>query len=200
MTPYEALYRRLCRSLLYWVEPNEHVTMGPQIIEETTKMVHAICKRLKAVQSRQKSYANMHQMEVEFNVGDYVFLKVSPMGGVTRFGIKGKLELRYIRWFEIIKRIDDVANRLNLPPQLDHVHDIFHVNMPKKYTLDLSYVLSYKKSPFEPNVTYEEQPIEILAREIHRLHNKETPMVKMRRDKHSKKDVTWELESDMYEK
>ena len=73
---------------------------------------------------------------MEYNVGDFVFLKVSPMHGVTRFGIKGKLAPRYVRPFEISKRIGDMAYRLRLPPQLCHVHDVFHIWILKKYTCD----------------------------------------------------------------
>ena len=80
---------------------------------------------------------------MEFNFGDYVFLKVSPMRGVTRFGIKGKLAPRYVGPFMIVERIGDVAYRLDLPPQLSHVYDVFHVLMLKKYTPDPSHVLPY---------------------------------------------------------
>ena len=90
--------------------------MGPQFVKETTKKIHVIRDRLKVVQSRQTSYADLHQQEVEFSVGDYVFLKVSSMRGVNRFGIKGSLAPRYVGPFMIIERIGDVAYRLDLPP------------------------------------------------------------------------------------
>ena len=115
MAPYEALYGRPCRSPLCWAEPDERVTIGPQIIASTTEKIRGIQERLKVVQSRQKSYADLHRREVEFDVGDYVFLKVTPMRGVTRFGVKGKLAPRYVGPFEVIERIGEVAYRLNLP-------------------------------------------------------------------------------------
>ena len=118
MAPYEALYGRPCRSLICWAEKEKHVAMGPQIVKETIEKIQVIWDRLKVVQSRQKSYADLHRREVELNVGDYVFLKVSPMLGVTRFGIKGKLAPRYVGPFMIVERISDVAYRLDLPPQL----------------------------------------------------------------------------------
>ena len=139
---------------------------GPQVIKETTKKIHVIRDRLKAVQSRQKKYVDLHRREVEYNVGDFVFLKVSPMHGVTRFGIKGKLAPRYVGPFEITKRVSDVAYHLNLPPQLSHVQDVFHVSMLKKYTYNSSHVLPYAEIPLQPDVTYKEQPVEILAREV----------------------------------
>ena len=117
---------------------------------------------------------------MEFNVGDYVFLKVSSMRGVTRFGVKGKLAPRYVGPFMIVERIGDVAYRLNLPPQLSHVYDVLHVSMLKNYTPDPSHVLPYVEIPLQSNATYEEQPMEILAREIFLFNHKETPMVKVR--------------------
>ena len=138
--------------------------------------------------------------EVEFNVGDYVFLKVSPMHSVTRFGIKGQLALRYIEPYKIIKKIGDMAYHLNLSQQLSHVHDVFHVSMLKKYTPDPSHILPYMEIPLQSDVTHEEQPVEILAREVRMFHNKKTPMVKVLWERHSEKEVTWELESEIYEK
>ena len=109
MAPYEALYGRPCRSPLCWAEPKGHVVMGPSVIEETTEKIRAIRDRLKTVQSFQKSYADLHRWEVEFSVGDYVFVKVSPMRSVIRFCIKFKLAPRYLSPSEIVKKIGDVA-------------------------------------------------------------------------------------------
>ena len=105
--------------------------------------------------------------------------------GVTRFGIKGKLALRYVGPFEITERIGDMAYRLRLPPQLSHIHDVFHVLMLKKYTRDPSHVLPYVEIPLQPDVTYKEQPAKILAREVRLFHNKEAPMVKVLNERHA---------------
>ena len=115
---------------------------------------------------------------MKFDLGDYVFLKVSPMHGVTQFSIKGKLAPRYIGPFEIVERVGDVAYRLNSPSQLGHIH-IFLVSMLKKYIQDSSYVLPYAKIPLQVGVTYEEQPTEVLAKVLRILHNKKTSMVKV---------------------
>ncbi|PON53576.1 hypothetical protein PanWU01x14_201340, partial [Parasponia andersonii] len=98
---------------------------------------------LKEIQSRQKSYVDPKRREVEFDTDDSVFLKVTPRRGVIRFEVKGKLAPRYIGLFEITERIGPVASRLNLPAQLGHVHNVFHVSMLKKYTPDLSHVVQY---------------------------------------------------------
>ena len=122
-----------CRTLLCWVDTEERVTLGPELVQETTEKVNKIKKRLKIVQSRQKSYADPTRREVEFYIGDRIFLKVSPMHEITRFGVKGKLDPRYIGPFEITNRIGPVAYRLDLPPQLGQVHNVFHVSILRKY-------------------------------------------------------------------
>ena len=127
MALHEILYGRPCRSPLCWADAEEHVTLGPELVQETTEKVNKIRERLKIVQSRQKSYADPTRCEIEFDIGDRVFLKVSPMRGVTRFGVKGKLAPWYIGPFEITDRIGPVAYRLDLPPQLGRVHNVFHV-------------------------------------------------------------------------
>ncbi|KAL5795203.1 hypothetical protein ACOSQ2_000023 [Xanthoceras sorbifolium] len=171
MAPYKALYGRPCRSPSCWAELDEQITIGPQIIEETTSKVRSIQERLKVVQSRQKSYADLHRREVEYEIGDYVFLKVTPMRGVTRFGVKGKLAPRYIGSSEIIERVGQVTYRLNLLAQLGHVHDVFHVSMLRKYTADPSHIVPHSEIPLREDVTYKEQPVRILAREIKVLRN-----------------------------
>ncbi|XP_062119238.1 uncharacterized protein LOC133832986 [Humulus lupulus] len=165
MALYEALYGRPCKSPLCWSEPDEHVTIGPQIIAGTIEKIKDIKERLKVVQSHQKSHADFHRREVEFEVGDYVFLKVTHMRGVTRFGVKGKLALRYIGSFEVIGRVGDVVYQLNLPAQLGHVHNVFHVSMVRKYTPYPSHIIEYEDVPLQKDMTYEEQLIIILARE-----------------------------------
>ena len=122
------------------------------------------------------------------------------MCGVTRFGIKGKLAPRYVGPFVIIERIGDVAYRLDLPSYLSDVHDVFHVLMLKKNTTDLSHVLPYAEIPLQVDVTYEEQLVKILAREVRMFHHRETSMVKVLWERHSEEEATWELESEMYEK
>ena len=122
------------------------------------------------------------------------------MHGVTRFSIKGKLAPRYVGPFEIIEKIGDMAYRLSLPPQLSQVHDVFHVSMLKKDTRDSPLVLPYTEIPLQPDMTYEEQPTEILAKEVRLFHSKKTPMVKVCWERHTEEEATWELESEMYNK
>ena len=97
------------------------------MIQQIGEKVKLIRKRIQAAHNRQKSYTDIRRRELEFQVGDHVFLKVSPTKGVRRFGIKEKLSLRFVGPFEILERIGVVAFRLALPPSLDKVHNVFHV-------------------------------------------------------------------------
>ena len=129
MAPYEALYRRPCRSLLCWTEVGESSITGPYMIRDTSEKVGLIRQRLLMAQSRQESYADVQRRPLEFEVGDHVFLKVMPKRGVVRFGKRGKLLPRFIGPFEILERIGTVAYRLTLSPSMLGVHEVFHVSM-----------------------------------------------------------------------
>jgi hypothetical protein len=89
MAPFEALYGRRCRTLLNWIEPREKAIFGPDLINEAEATVRRIQDNLKVARSRQESYAIKRCRPLEFEVGDHVYLQVSPMKGVKRFGMKG---------------------------------------------------------------------------------------------------------------
>ncbi len=133
MAPFEALSGRRCRSPVGWFEVVELALIGPELIHVAIKKVLLIRERLKTAQSRQKSYADVRRKDLEFDVNDWVYLKITPMKGVMRFGKKGKLNPRYIGPFEIVERIGEVAYELALPPGLSGVHPVFHILMLKKY-------------------------------------------------------------------
>ena len=92
MTPYESLYGRKCRTHVCWTELNEHKVIGPEIVKEIEEKVWIIQQRLKAASDRQKSYADLKRKDIEYEVGDKVFLKVSPWRKILRFGKKRKAE------------------------------------------------------------------------------------------------------------
>lgn len=129
MAPYEALYGRKCRTPLYWTELSEKQIYGVDLVRETEEKVKVIRYRLKAASNRQKSYADLKRKEIEFQVGDKMFLKVSPWKKILRFGQKGKLSPRFIGPYEVIERIGPVAYRLALPAELKRIHNVFHVSM-----------------------------------------------------------------------
>jgi hypothetical protein len=104
MTPFEALYGRKCRTPLYWNHTGESQVFGIEILQEAEKQVQIVRENLKIAQSRQKSYADNRRRELIFEKGDFVYLKVSPMRGMKRFKVKGKLSPRYIGPFKILER------------------------------------------------------------------------------------------------
>jgi hypothetical protein len=125
MAPFEALYGRKCRTPLYWNQTEECQLFGPDIIKEAKRQVQIIRENLKTVQSRKKSYAYTKRREVVFEVGDYVYLGVSPIRGLRRFKSRGMLSPRFIRPFKILERKGEVAYQLELPARLLDVHDVF---------------------------------------------------------------------------
>ncbi|GJV51419.1 putative reverse transcriptase domain-containing protein [Tanacetum coccineum] len=116
--PFEALYGRKCRSPICWAEVGDSQLTGPEIIHETTERIVQIKSHIQAARDRQKSYADVRQKPLEFQVGDKVMLKVSPWKGVIRFGKRGKLNPRYIGPFKIIAKVGTVAYRLELQRKL----------------------------------------------------------------------------------
>jgi hypothetical protein len=103
-TEFEMLYGRRCHTPLNWIEPGEKVIFGPDLVDEAEATIHRIQDNLKVVKSCQESYVNKRCRPLQFEVGDHVYLKVSPIKGVKRFGVKGKLSPRYIRPFPILGR------------------------------------------------------------------------------------------------
>ncbi|TYK21771.1 ty3-gypsy retrotransposon protein [Cucumis melo var. makuwa] len=157
---------KCCRSSVCWGEVGEQRLMGPELVQSTNEAIQKIRSRMHNAQSRQKSYADVRRKDLEFDVGDKVFLKVAPMRGVLRFEKRGKLSPRFVGPFEILEWIGPVAYRLALPPSLSTVHDVFHVSMLRKYVSDPSHVVDYEPLEIDENLSYTEQPVEVLAREV----------------------------------
>ena len=141
MAPYEALYGRRCRTLVCWIELNEHKIIGPDLVKDTEEKVKIIQQRLKATSDRERSYANLKRKDIEYEVGDKVFLKVSLWKKILCFGRKGKLISRFIGPYEILERVGPVAYRLALPPKLAKLHDVSHVFMLRRYHSDTLHIL-----------------------------------------------------------
>jgi hypothetical protein len=116
MAPFEVLCEQRCRTLLNWIELGEKVIFGPDLVEEAEATIHRIQDNLEAAKSRQETYANKRHRPLEFDDGNHLYLRVSPMKGVKRFGVKGKLAPRYIGPFPILEKCGSVAYKLGLPP------------------------------------------------------------------------------------
>jgi len=125
MAPFEALYGHKCRTPLNWVEPGERRYYGIDFVKEAEEQVLIIKKHMEAAQARQKSYADRRRKPLEFEVGDFVYLKVSPMKGVNRFGVKRKLAPMYVGPYQIIEKSGKVASKVQLPPELGAIFPIF---------------------------------------------------------------------------
>ena len=141
MAPYEVLYGWRCRILVCLTELNEYKMIGPDIVKDIEEKVQVIRQRLKEASDRQKTYADLKRRDIEYDVGDKVFLKVSRWRKILRFGHKGKLSPRFIGPYEILERVGPVAYRLALPPELAKLHDVFHVSMLWRYCSDESHIL-----------------------------------------------------------
>ncbi|WVZ76414.1 hypothetical protein U9M48_024391, partial [Paspalum notatum var. saurae] len=186
MAHFEALYGRRCRTPLNWSEPGERVTFGPDLVTQTEEQVKFIHDNLKRAQSRQKSYSDKRRRPLVFEKDDHVYLRVSPMKGVHRFGVKGKLAPRYIGPFKITKQCGPVAYRLELPPHLAAVHDMFHVSQLKK-CLRVS-------EEIQPDLTYQEQPIKNLDQKQRSTRRRTINFYKVQWSNHSEEEATWEQE------
>jgi hypothetical protein len=132
MSPFQALYGRNCRTPFHWDQPSERQVFGPDILLEAEENIIMVWENLKAARSRQRSYADTRRRELSFEVGDYVYLKVSTIRETKRFGVKGKLAPRYIGSYQIQARHGECAYQLKLPKNLFVVHDVFHVSQLKK--------------------------------------------------------------------
>ena len=168
-----------------------------RFIQDAAEKVTLIKRRLEIAVSRQKSYADPKRRDVKFQVGDYMFLKVSPMKGVMRFGKKEKLAPRYIGPFEILERISMVAYRLALPLNMSQVHPVFHVSMLRKYISYLLHVLQPQSVELNEDLTFKEEPVMIVDYQVCQLRSKAIPMVKVLWRNNNVEEHTWETEAEM---
>ncbi|GKC43857.1 putative reverse transcriptase domain-containing protein [Tanacetum coccineum] len=150
--PYEALYRRKCRSPICWSE-------------------------LPVV--ARKSYADRRTKPLEFEVDDMVLLKVSPWKGAVHFGKRGKLSPRYIRPFKILARVGPVAYTLELPEELKGIHSTFHVLNPKKCLAEGDIVAPMDEIQLDDKLHMIEEPVEVVDREVKRLKQSRIPIIKV---------------------
>ena len=126
----------------------------PNLIRDTSEKVSLIRQRLLTTQSWQKSYADVRRQPLDFEVGDHIFLKIMPKRGVVRFDKRGKLSLRFIGPSEILERNGTVAYRLALPPNMSGVHEVFHVSMLRRYTLDPAHVVDWGEIEVDTDWTF----------------------------------------------
>jgi hypothetical protein len=199
MAPFEALYGRKCRTPLMWSKVGERTFFGPATIMEAEENVAKAREYLKIAQSKQKSYANPKRKDVSFDVGEYVYLKVSPLRGTKSFHVKGKLSPRYVGPYLIVKRIGKVAYKLELPPELTGIHPVFHVSQLRKCVVVEKWVPT-QALDVQETLEYLEYLVRILDWAEKLTRNTTTHLCKVLWSNHFEREATWEKESVMREK
>jgi hypothetical protein len=167
---------------------------GPDLIEEAEATINRIQDNLRAAKSRQESYANKRRQPLEFEVGDHVYLKVSPVKGVKRFGVKGKLAPHYIEPFSILEKCRTVAYKLELPSSLAGVHDIFHISQLKKCLKAPVDVVLPEVALLDADLSYPEHPVKILDQKDCVTRHKTIKFCKIQWSNHIEEEATWESE------
>jgi hypothetical protein len=147
---------------LHWDRPGERQVFGPNILLEAKENIRMVQENLKTAQSRQRIYADTRRRDLSFEVGDYVYLKVSPIRGIKRFRVKGKLAPRYIGPYQIQARRGEVAYQLSLPEILSAVHDVFHMSQLKKCLRVPEEQFPIEDLEVQEDLTYIEKPTQIL--------------------------------------
>jgi hypothetical protein len=202
MAPFEDLYGRMCTTPLLWSGVGEGSLFRPDIIKDAEEKVRLIRDRLKIAQSRQKSYADSKRREVTYKVGDRAYLRVSPLRGVKRFGVKGKLAPRFVGPFKILARKGEDAYQLELPESLSAVHNVFHVSQLKKCHPEMAKTplrdtIPLEEVQLESDLTYEEKPIKILETAERVTCTKTIKFCKVQWNYHTEEEATWEQEDDL---
>jgi hypothetical protein len=179
MSPFKALYGRPCHTPLSWSESGERVIFDSDIVTEAEEKVKQIQANILTAQSHQKSYANKRRRSLEFEVGDHVYLWVSQMKGLRRFGIKGKLAPCYIGSYPIIDKYGPLPYQVELPSKLSGVHNVFYVSQLKRCLKPPADVVIEDTIPLEPDLTYKTHPTKILDQQDWVTCNKTTRFYKV---------------------
>jgi hypothetical protein len=198
MAPFEVLYGCRCRTPLNCIELGEKVIFGLDIVEEAKATIRRIQENLKAMKSCQETYANKRHRPLEFKVGDHVYLRVSPMKGMKMFGVKGKLAPRYIGRFPILGMCGSVAYKLDLPPSLAGVHNVFHMSQLKKCLKAHVDIVLPRVTPLEADLLYPEHPIKVLDQKDRVTGSRTIKFFKIQWSNHFEEEATWESEDFLH--
>jgi hypothetical protein len=193
MAPFDALYGQRCCTPLNWSEAGERTLFGLDLVKDAKERVQVIRENLKMAQMRQKSYHDKGTAPRHFEVGDYVYLKVSPTKGVQRFGVKGKLAPRYIGPYEVIEVCGPVAYRIQFPERFSAVHNVFHVTQLKKgMPVPENEVIIAANCWIEPDFSLIEHPLRVLDQNEQKTRRQTVRMYKIQWSHHTEEEATWE--------
>ncbi|WVZ98365.1 LOW QUALITY PROTEIN: hypothetical protein U9M48_043821 [Paspalum notatum var. saurae] len=175
------------------VEPGERVTFGPDLVTQAEEQVRFIRENLKRARSRQKSYSDRRRRPLVFKEGDHVYLRVSPMKGVHRFGVKGKLAPRYVGPFKISEKCGPVAYRLELPPRLAASMISFTCHNLRS-AASAEEEIDTSQVQIEPDLTYEAGPVKVPDQKQRSTRRSTVTMYKVQWSEHTEEEATWETE------
>lgn len=198
MAPYEALYGRPCRTPLCWTEVGESRDLDPEMVQETKEQVELLRQKLKEAHDRQKSWADKRRRDLEFAVGDLVYLKMRTFRGNADKNRKlKKLKPRYLGPYQILERIGSVAYRLDLPHELGSIHDVFHVSALRKAVREPELIISQPPENLEGNLSVRVEPLDILSRREAVRNGKMIQEILVSWAKDGIQEETWESEHSM---
>lgn len=197
MAPFEALYGRRCRTPLNWSESGKRPFYGPDLVNETEEKVKQVQEHLRIAQSRQKSYVDYRRRPLSFRVGDYVYLKVSPLRGMQRFQVRRKLAPRYVGPFRIVSKRGAVAYELKLPANFPAVFNVFHISQLKKCLHVPEEAVEIDHLDIQPDLTYVEYPLRIVDEAERTTRNRKIKFVKVQWRNHTVEEATWEREENI---
>ncbi|WVZ70990.1 hypothetical protein U9M48_019617 [Paspalum notatum var. saurae] len=178
-SPFEALYGRRCRAPLFWNKTGEKQVFGPDLIGDAEQQIKMVRENLRVARSGRKSYADVRRRDLTFKVDDFVYLKVSPMRGIWRFNMKGKLAPRYIGPFKIVERKGEAAYKLELPSNLSGIHNVFHVSQLKKCLRVPEEQAPLEGLDVQEDLTYTEHPVKILETSERVTRNRRVKMCRV---------------------
>jgi hypothetical protein len=168
---------------------------GPDLVKDAEEKVEVIRENLKLAQIRQKNYHDKGTSPRHYEVGDYVYLKVSPTKGVQQFGVKGKLAPRYFVPYEIIEVCGPVAYCIRLPDQFSVVQNVFHVTQLKKgVKVPTTEVITEENAWIEPDFLVVEHPLRVLDQTEGKTKRHTVKMYKIQWSHHTDEESTWETE------
>ena len=199
MAPFEALYGRRCRTPLNWNETGDSQIFGPDYLRQAEEQVQLIRDRLKAAQSRQKSYSDRKRRDLTFKNGDFAYLRVTPLKGMQRFHVRGKLAPRYIGPFKVLSRRGEVSYQLELPEELSAFHDVFHVSLLRKCLQvpdkpEVFKNVDHRTLDLNQDLTYREVPLRILEEQVRLTRRRKLKFYKVQWSNHTEEEATWERE------